>query len=109
VTKLSKIWVWDPGSQIRDPEKTYSGSGIPYPGVKKAPDPGSATLVLSEQDGMHRVGGPAASDRVLPRSQVLLPVPHDQRSRDQSHSHWGFLFYILHCNENPIYVFLFWE
>ncbi len=29
VTKLSKIWVWDPGSEIRDP------------GVKKVPDPGS--------------------------------------------------------------------
>jgi hypothetical protein len=29
VTKLSKVWVWDPGSEIRDP------------GVKKAPDPGS--------------------------------------------------------------------
>jgi hypothetical protein len=26
VTKLSKIWVWDPGSEIGDPEKTYSGS-----------------------------------------------------------------------------------
>jgi hypothetical protein len=26
VTKLSKIWVWDPGSGIRDPEKTYFGS-----------------------------------------------------------------------------------
>jgi hypothetical protein len=26
VTKLSKIWVWDPGSEIRDPEKTYTGS-----------------------------------------------------------------------------------
>ncbi len=23
-----KIWVWDPGSEIRDPEKTYSGSRI---------------------------------------------------------------------------------
>ncbi len=29
------------GSEIRDPEKTYSGSQIPDPGVKKAPDPGS--------------------------------------------------------------------
>ncbi len=29
------------GSGIRDPEKTYSGSRIPDPGVKKAPDPGS--------------------------------------------------------------------
>jgi hypothetical protein len=26
VNKLSKICVWDPGSEIRDPEKTYSGS-----------------------------------------------------------------------------------
>jgi hypothetical protein len=26
VTKPSKIWVWDPGSEIRDPEKTHSGS-----------------------------------------------------------------------------------
>jgi hypothetical protein len=25
VTKLSKIWVRDPGSKIRDPENTYSG------------------------------------------------------------------------------------
>jgi hypothetical protein len=38
---LSNIWVWDPGSEIRDPEKTYSGSRIPDPGVKKALDPGS--------------------------------------------------------------------
>jgi hypothetical protein len=29
------------GFGIRDPEKTYSGSRIPHPGVKKAPDPGS--------------------------------------------------------------------
>jgi hypothetical protein len=28
-------------SEIRDPEKTYSGYRIPDPGVKKAPDPGS--------------------------------------------------------------------
>ncbi len=45
--KHLKIWPWDPGSEIRDPEKTYSGSRIPDPGVKKhpIPDPGSATLV----------------------------------------------------------------
>ncbi len=44
VTKLSKIWVWDPGSEIRDPEKNLFR--IPDPGVKKAPDPesGSGTL-----------------------------------------------------------------
>jgi hypothetical protein len=38
---LSNIWVWDPGSEIRDPEKTYSGSRI-----KKAPDPGSGSATL---------------------------------------------------------------
>jgi hypothetical protein len=39
---LSKVWVWDPGSEIRDPE-TYLFQ-IPDPGVKKAPDPGSGKL-----------------------------------------------------------------
>ncbi len=28
VNKVSKIWIWDPGSEIRDPEKTYFGSRI---------------------------------------------------------------------------------
>ena len=27
VTKLSKIWVWDPGSEIRDPEKPFPDPG----------------------------------------------------------------------------------
>jgi hypothetical protein len=41
VNKLSKIWVWYPGSG-----KTYSGSWIPDPGLKKAPDPGSGSATL---------------------------------------------------------------
>jgi hypothetical protein len=59
VTKLSKIWIWYPGSEIQDPRSGIQdprsgiqdpGSGkklfrIPDPGVKKAPDPGSATLL----------------------------------------------------------------
>ncbi len=38
VKKLLKIWSWDPGSEIRDPEKP-----IPDPGSRgqKAPDPRS--------------------------------------------------------------------
>ncbi len=32
------------GFGIRDPEKIYSGSRIPDPGSKRAPDPGSGTL-----------------------------------------------------------------
>jgi hypothetical protein len=43
VNKLSKLWVWDPGSEIR--KNLFR---IPDPGVKKAPDPGSATLIRSE-------------------------------------------------------------
>jgi len=42
VTKLSKIWLWDPGSG----KNLFR---IPDPGVKKTPDPGSATLVDSVQ------------------------------------------------------------
>ncbi len=45
VTKLSKIRVWDPGSEIWDPEKTYSGSWNPDPRAIKALDPGSRTRI----------------------------------------------------------------
>jgi hypothetical protein len=38
---LSNIWVWDPGSEIRDPEKTYSESR-----VQKGTDPGSGSATL---------------------------------------------------------------
>jgi len=48
VIKLSKIWTWDPGSEIRKNPSPDSGSRI-----KKAPDPGSvsATLLYSQIDG----------------------------------------------------------
>ena len=48
VTKLSKTWVRDPGSKIRDLGSGKNIFRIPDPGVKKAPDPGSgfATLFL---------------------------------------------------------------
>ncbi len=39
VTKLSKIWIWDPRSGIRK-------KPIPDLGVKKAPDPGSGSATL---------------------------------------------------------------
>jgi hypothetical protein len=38
---LSNIWVWDPGSGIRDPGSGKTLFRIPDPGVKKALDPGS--------------------------------------------------------------------
>ena len=47
---LSNIWVWDPGSGIRDPGSGKNLFRIPDPGVKKAPDPGSgsATLLIDQ-------------------------------------------------------------
>ncbi len=42
---LSNIWVWDPGSEIWDPEKTYSGSQIP--GSKRHQIRISSTALLS--------------------------------------------------------------
>jgi hypothetical protein len=73
VTKLSKIWVWDLGSEIRDPGKTY-----PDPGVKKAPDPGSgsATLILSYEDQRVRTLDPTfcAMYRNLGNTSFLLSL-----------------------------------
>ncbi len=42
VTKLLKIWVWDPGSGIQK-KKLFR---TPDPWVKKAPDPGSGSATL---------------------------------------------------------------
>ncbi len=43
VKKLLKIWSWDPGSEIRDPESGKNLFRIPDPGSRgqKAPNPGS--------------------------------------------------------------------
>jgi hypothetical protein len=47
VTKLSNIWVWDPGSEIQDPEKTHSGSRIQGSKRHWIPDPGSGSATLT--------------------------------------------------------------
>jgi hypothetical protein len=43
VDKLSKLWIWDPGSEIRDPGSGKNLFRIPDPGSRgqKAPNPGS--------------------------------------------------------------------
>jgi hypothetical protein len=46
VTKLSKIWFWDPGYEIRDTRSGIRKKPIPDRGVKKAPDPGSGSATL---------------------------------------------------------------
>jgi hypothetical protein len=67
VKKLLKIWSWDPGSEIGDPEKTYSGSRIPDPGVKKhpIPDPGSGSATLNE-------GGRLLAHNSILRHRMLI-------------------------------------
>jgi hypothetical protein len=55
VTKLSKVWVWDPGSEIRDPRSGIRKKPIPDPGSRgqKGTGSGSATLVISSRyDGV---------------------------------------------------------
>ncbi len=58
VTKLSKIWDWDPGSKILDPRSGKTLFRVPDPGpvVKKAPDPGSATLIFRDIPGWKKFG-----------------------------------------------------
>jgi hypothetical protein len=48
VTKLSKIWVWDPGSEIRDPEKPVPDPRFRIQGSKRhrIPDPDPQHCIL---------------------------------------------------------------
>jgi hypothetical protein len=66
----------DPGSEIRDPEKTYSGSRIPDPGVKKAPDPGSGSAILgfwiSEMLGYRICSFPPVMLKICLRYTIML-------------------------------------
>ncbi len=64
VTKLLKIWVWDPGSR-------KNLFWIPDPGVKKAPDPRSAILVPAQTDTRRRV--PAC---LCQNTRTKKPVPN---------------------------------
>jgi hypothetical protein len=50
-TKLSKIWVWDPGSEIGDLELTYSWSRIQGSKRHQIPDPGPGSATLDESIG----------------------------------------------------------
>ncbi len=59
---------------IRDPEKTYSGSRIPDPRVKKAPDlgSGSATLLAIA----HMSGIPVPTHHHFSSLHVMSLLPH---------------------------------
>jgi hypothetical protein len=52
VTRLSKIWIWDPGSEIREPGKTYSGFQGSNSTGSRISDPGSRILGPDPQHWM---------------------------------------------------------
>jgi hypothetical protein len=64
------------GSGLRDPEKTYSGSGIPDPGVKKAPDPGSGSATLARKTKIKNRRYQNFKKRMFPVKLRKLPGIH---------------------------------
>ncbi len=68
VTKLSKVWVWDPGSQIRDPEKP-----IPDPGSWGQKGTGSRIRIRNTELMYHQVIIPHS---LLPPSPLLVNFGH---------------------------------
>jgi hypothetical protein len=71
---LLNIWIWDPGSGIRDPGSGKNLFRIPDPGVKKAPDAGSGSATLPvipiqilRANGLFRLEGL--------RQEVVYPIP----------------------------------
>jgi hypothetical protein len=65
VIKLSKIWFWDPGSEIQDPEKTYSGSRIQGSKRHRIPDP----------DPQHWVPAPVSYSYLICLVNIFLSSP----------------------------------
>jgi hypothetical protein len=59
VTKFLKIWGWDPGSEIRDPEKNLFRIPDPDPGSKRHripdPDPQHCQKVIDPDPGIQNV------------------------------------------------------
>jgi hypothetical protein len=69
VTKLSKIWVWDPGYEIRDPGSWKNLFRILDPGVKKTQDPRYESAALSS--AMSTFYHPTFSDAQLQYAILL--------------------------------------
>jgi hypothetical protein len=74
---LSNIWVWDPGSGIRKKNLFR----IPDPGVKKTPDPGSATLIfidILQINNVHKC-------QTRPNTSVSMLVYHQAKEKRGRH------------------------
>jgi hypothetical protein len=71
--KLSKIWVWDPGSEIRDPEKPISDPD-------RTTDPGSGSATLGKRMGC-LAGATDGRDQKTGRWGMLSPDGRADRTR----------------------------
>ena len=73
VNKLSKIWIWDPRSGIRDPDKTYSGFRIQ--GSKRhrsrIPDPDPQHCLQGKH--LHNLAG--AMGMAHPQTVFVAAIP----------------------------------
>jgi hypothetical protein len=59
-----------------DPDLDFYPSWIPDPGVKKAPDPGSATLILTRNSYIHHVARCVDNGRgnLVPYTDTINPM-----------------------------------
>jgi hypothetical protein len=75
VTKLSKIWVWDPGSEILGiRKKTYSGSRIQGSKRHRIPDP----------DPQHCLARSVKLSRLSSKCIKLPPLVYTRKNDTQS-------------------------
>jgi hypothetical protein len=77
VTKLSKIWFWDPRSGIRDPVSEIRKKPIPDPGSRiqglkrqRIPDPGSGSTL------------PTSTTNALARTEMLRKKHEESKKYD---------------------------
>jgi hypothetical protein len=88
VTKLSKIWVWDLGSR----KNLFR---IPDPGVKKAPDPGFATLIKLIPRSPWRISKLHEKTPILQGEYLVVPIIYSSNYKISFFSVLWFTFAFL--------------
>ncbi len=96
-TKLSKIWVWDPGIKIRDLEYGKNLFRISDSGVKKAPDPGSGSATLGATiSGIPYWYDPLQNIGIVKSCTHVHNYEHEQASM------------VTDLRRRPVISFLYW-
>ncbi len=114
VKKLWKIWSWDPGSEIRDPEKTYSGSRIQ--GSKstrsRIPDPDPQHWKYDQHPDPHWFGSlyPYPDlDRYWNKIKRWICIRIKTNADPQHWSLQGWRAKMTHKSRNFLKNFMFWS